>query len=105
MSAWYAAVLEFETSIDGLTGDGALCELSIRLVLAGGDVEAREKALAVGAEAVHSYRNEDGELVLWNFRGLRELQRIESEVMEDGVEVFSRLYRRGTPVFELPERE
>lgn len=88
MEQWYGAQLRFRSH-----GGGAesLLDNSVRLIRAPDDATARLRAEAVGREAEHSYLNEDGETVSWRFEGVVALHSIDEDVLEHGVEVFSRL--------------
>ena len=88
MDQWYGAQLRFRSEGGG---SDSLIESSIRLIRAPDDATARVRAEAVGREAEHSYLNEDGETVSWRFEGVVALHSIDEDVLEHGVEVFSRL--------------
>lgn len=98
MSGWFSVVLEFEAQVhDAPTGDDGLCEASVRLINASDIEDAHKRAMDLGRESEHHYFNELGERVTWQFRGVVEVQEVGSETIVDGIEVFSRLYRKGCP--------
>lgn len=97
MKKWFSVVLGFEAQIAGAVVDrDGLREASVRLVEASDEVTAHTKAQQLGREAEHEYRNECGENVVWKFLGVGAVQEV-GDPIHDGVEVFNRLHRAGTP--------
>ncbi len=94
---WYVALLRFETEIDGAAEDGALGEVSYRLVDAVDESAAKAVALAIGVEEQVAYPNEEGEEVFWRFVGVDELAEVDGE-LKSGVELYSRMYRKESAV-------
>lgn len=70
----------------------SLYEESTRLIKAANEEEAREKAVCLGKEAQHSYANDSGEMVAWEFVEILEVQELCEENFYDGIEVFSRMF-------------
>ena len=97
MNSWYSAVLIFEAEVAGKPSPNALCEASIRVFEAPDLSCAEEKATKTGPLCEHGYVNENGENVHWHFREVLEVQTLDEATIEDGMEVFSRLFRRDHP--------
>src|SRR5438128_1028259 len=90
---WYAVNLLFEGCHAGQPPENNLWEERIMLF-------EGESADAVGVEASlygkneeHQYTNEAGEQIHWRFRGVDDVQAIDSAILESGTEVFSRFLR------------
>jgi hypothetical protein len=94
MSSWFSAALLFEAEVGGECAADSLCEVSIRLLSAANLELAKERAAALGRDGEHGYTNASGEQVVWRFRGVLEVQELEGGVLEDGVEVFSRMFTK-----------
>lgn len=94
MNTWFAARLIFETEIGGRPSSDPLCEESIRLIEAPELDAAEAKALVIGKESEHSYENEEHEVVQWRFKGVLEIYELCESQLTDGVEVYSRMYRK-----------
>ena len=94
MNTWYAARLVFEAEIDGQPSEDPLCEESIRLLEAPDLAAAEGKAVLVGKESEHAYENEYKQVVRWRFRGVIELQDLCESQLSDGMEVFSKIFRK-----------
>ena len=103
MASWYSAKLLFRSTIDGAAVAQPLCEESIRIVLAETDEAARVRAAEIGRLAEHEYVNESGELVRWSFVAVLDVQDLCVNELEDGAEVFSRLFREGNSGAEAAE--
>jgi len=93
MASWYSAKLLFRSTVNGLIVAQPLCEESIRVLVAETDEAAQVRAAEVGRSAEHEYVNEHGELVRWSFVAVLDLQDLCVTELEDGMEVFSRLFR------------
>ncbi len=90
---WYSAKLLFRADVCDGVNVPRLHEESTRLIQADTEDQARDIALQIGVESQHSYQNEDGNSVNWQFVEVVEIQDLcESEVYS-GIEVFSRLFR------------
>ena len=95
---WYIAVLVVTSSVsDGPTEP--LVDLQFRLVRAADDEQAYHRAIELGSQESHSYRNADGALVSWQYIGLHDLRELQEQELAHGVEVFNELTR--LPVTEL----
>lgn len=97
MDKWFSALMELEAEIGGLPQHDGLCEASVRLFRATDVAAAQDKAEVLGRQLEHDYLNENGEPVVWRFRGVIDVQEVEEDSIVDGVEVFSRLYRKTRP--------
>jgi hypothetical protein len=95
---WYIAVLVVASRVDGASAE-PLLDLQLRLIRAVDDEQAYERAVEVGSQATHSYRNADGAVVSWQCLGLNDLRELGEQELVHGVEVFSQLTRR--PATEL----
>jgi hypothetical protein len=89
--SWFCVRLVFRTSVAG--HEGILQEDSWVLIRASSLSAAEARAVVMGQERVHSYPNESGEIVTWNFAMVAAVQEIDGSAPEDGVEVFSELSR------------
>ena len=95
---WYIAVLVVASRVDGGSPEPPL-DLQCRLIRAIDDEQAYQRAVEVGEQASHSYRNADGAVVSWQCLGLNDLRELGEKELAHGVEVFSQLTRR--PATEL----
>lgn len=89
---FYVAVLLFRATHDGQAGD-VLFEESFTLLTASGEEEARVKALALGTNREHSYRNENGELITWKLDRVVDVCLAVDDEITDGAELYSRHFR------------
>jgi len=96
-SRWYTAVLVLEGAVNGQAQ--AEPEIQFRLLEARDHEEAYERALEIGAQAEHSYRNSDNHEVAWSFRGLADLTEVVDGAPRHGAEVYST--RSRLPIAEL----
>jgi hypothetical protein len=88
---WFSVKLLFETVVsDGMDAD-PLQERSIRLVSAEDEEGARKKAVTLGKDQQHSYKNDEGAMVEWQFIRVLEIQDLCEPELYDGMEVYSRL--------------
>ena len=83
----------YRSSIDGESGESDLWEEQIIAIRADSESEAHEKAMKFALSQEHSYFNENGENVRWEFHKIERIFFVESEKIEDGTEVFSRFLR------------
>lgn len=84
---WYLAKIVFQI----ICGDGAHAaqfDEQLRLIAAGNDVEAFEKAIAIGNSEQESFYNLKRQLVRWQFINVPELHSLE---LADGAELYSRI--------------
>jgi hypothetical protein len=102
---WYAAVV----ILKGVAGPGwddeRLTERQLRLVRALNPDAAYDRALVVGREAEHEYKNEAGEEVRWRFVGLAELAEISDAELRDGSEVLSTYSAADAELLTRPREE
>ncbi len=92
----YFACLLFDSHVEDESGIAPLRDESIRLIVAKDEDDARRKAEELGKELEHDYENEDGSRVWWRFVSLIDIQEFCEDELADGVEVYSRLNRKGT---------
>jgi hypothetical protein len=90
--AWYSAIVIFESTVDGFVKKKQLCEQSIHLILAPNDDIASQKAIRIGKEKEHEYKNESGENVIWKFVQVQDVQEVTQNELVDGLEVHSKLF-------------
>lgn len=79
-----------------IVGDSSyqpIIEESIHIFLAASREEADEKAFLIGKRGEHSYKNDQEEDVHWQFVNVLEIQSLSTDTIEDGMEVFSYMYR------------
>ena len=96
MANWYSAKLLFRSTVDGATMAEPLCEESVRILRAETEEAAVARAAEIGRSAEHEYVNERGEVVGWWFAEVLEVQDLCINELQDGAEVFSRLFRGAT---------
>lgn len=94
MPSWFAAVLLVRSRAELGWDDDPIVDCQVRLIRANTAEMAYEQALALGRAEEHSYRNDRGETVRWEFLGLHDLVEIGGEP-GDGVEVYSWLAALG----------
>jgi hypothetical protein len=104
-SRWYAAVLILKGHAGPAWEDERLTERQLRLVRALTPEAAYERALSLGREAEHQYRNEAGEEVRWQFVGLAELAEIDDAELRDGSEIFSTYSAADAELLTRPREE
>lgn len=96
---WYVAVMVVACTVNGREADDDLVDLQCRLIRATDPESAFAEAMALGPLHDHSYLNEAGQLVRWEFKGLHRLERLVDQELEHGSEVYSSLVR--TPYQDL----
>jgi hypothetical protein len=94
MTNWFSVVLIFEAEVDGICPLDALCEASIRVVEAPDAESAKGKAATLGFQAEHNYQNDMGQMVQWRFREVVEVQDLGETSIDDGIEIYSRMFRK-----------
>jgi len=85
---WYLAKIVFQI----ICGDGehmAQFDEQLRLIAAGNDDEAFEKASAIGKSGEDSFYNLKQQLVKWQFVNVSELHHLRQ--LNDGAEMYSRI--------------
>ena len=90
---WYVAVLVFRGIVINDSSDTPLLDHQVRVLRAIDPESAYLGALSLGGQAEHSYRNAQGELITWEFLGLKELSQLGDVDIGDGTEVYSWLSR------------
>lgn len=102
---WYVAVLVVECQVAGDATDEPTVDLQARLVRARDPEHAYQRALELGATAAHSYSNESGQRVSWEFRGLHTLERLMNQDIAHGTEVYSRIVHEPPEQFVMPKED
>lgn len=85
---WYVTKIIYQI-ICGSGAHSAQFDEQLRLVSAGDETEAYEKAKHIGQMEEEVFGNEKGKLVQWKFVGVAELCRLSQLV--DGAELYSRI--------------
>ncbi len=94
---WYVATLLLRCKVgDGDVGPWA-CDEQVHVLRAHDEDEAFDKALKLGQEEEHSYKNAYGEVVSWSFIGLENLEELSSPSIRDGTEIKSRIFEESNP--------
>jgi Domain of unknown function (DUF4288) len=88
----YICVSIHEASSDA-KGFVALFEERLTLIKAGSRDEATSKAQTSVKAARHSYKNEDGQTILWACRRIVEVTEIVDSSLADGAEIYGRYFR------------
>jgi hypothetical protein len=95
--------------LKGVAGPGwadeRLTERQLRLVRASDPEAAYDRALRLGRDAEHEYKNAAGERVRWQFLGLAELAEIEDAELRDGSEVLSTYSAKDAELLTRPKDE
>ena len=86
---WYAAVLVVEARTGAAWDAEVLLDHQVRLIRAVDAEQAYARALALGAAQARSYRNPDGDEVVWRFAGLADLAELAEPHLADGTEVYA----------------
>lgn len=71
----------------------ALFQETFCLVRAKDDIDARTKAEALFNAMIHSYQNEQGEVVSWSLREIVDVSLIGEPSLKHGTELYSRHFR------------
>lgn len=97
---WYVAELIVGCQV-GIGPKGkALIDRQIKVLRASCPEAAHKRALEVGKQENHSYKNSSGEKVSWRFAGLSNLKALQVDEILDGTEIHSCL-ERGKPKMEI----
>jgi hypothetical protein len=91
--SWYSVRVIYKSTIAGVEKPDSLREESVRVFTASNDDEARTKRENVARAGEHSYKNESGEIVQWLLDSVENAQHLGEEILSDGTEVYSRLFR------------
>jgi hypothetical protein len=94
---WYSARLLFVAESKGETESNPLCEESIVLVLALDENDAKTNAENAARKMEHDYLNDQGEKVEWKFAGMMGIQDLCEQTLENGTEVYSRMFWKSKP--------
>jgi hypothetical protein len=84
---WFVAVLVFESSIPGGWSEPSV-DIQFRLVRAADAEAAFERAVHLGKQGEHAYENAYGQMCVWTFKGLKDLDDVLAEEFVDGVEIY-----------------
>jgi len=101
---WYVAVLVVQARVGEGWQDDVLIDHQVRLLRASDPETAYQRALMLGASAKQTYRNGEGEEVVWTFVGLADLDVLSEQRVEDGIEVYS-WRSRGDPTEAVVPKE
>lgn len=85
---WFTASLLFKSVHSPSSSRPAVWELSIRLLRAETEAEARTEAERIGNATPASYQAQSDQ-VTWRFEGVESICAIESETLQHGTEVYS----------------
>ena len=85
---FFVAVLVLQSQA-GDWDDKPIVDHQVRIVRAPNATTAYARALRLGAAENATYRNQDGQVVTWEFLGLSELDHLADDQLHDGGEVFS----------------
>ena len=97
---WYVAELIVVCRVRKSSKGKALYDCQIKVLRADDHEAAYRRALQLGKNENHSYKNSADETVYWRFAGLANLQELLDEEISDGTEIHSRL-ERGDPKSEI----
>lgn len=97
---WYVAELIVSCRVGKSPKGKALYDRQVKVLRASTPEAAHNRALELGKEENHSYKNSAGERVFWRFVGLGNLEELHSRAISDGTEICSRL-QRGDPKSEV----
>ncbi|GAB4094361.1 DUF4288 domain-containing protein [Flaviaesturariibacter terrae] len=85
---WYLAKIVYRiTCGDG--SHGPQFDEQLRLLLAGTEAEALQRATGMGVQGEDCFRNQEQQLVTWNFVNVPELYPLETVL--DGAELYSQI--------------
>ncbi len=93
---WYVATILIKAIVNDDTSGPWLYDEQIRVIRAPNEEEAYRKALLFGKEEEQSYLNEYGQIVIWEFSGLINLERLDNPI-KDGTEIRSHLFHSIEP--------
>jgi len=91
---WYLSKIVFQI----VCGEGQHTpqfDEQLRLIIAGNEQEAFDKAVALGEKEQDGFYNPEQQLVQWKFINVAELYKLSG--MLDGAEVYSRIYETDDP--------
>ena len=102
---WWVARLVLQVRVGEDDTGPWLCDEQVRVIKAADKHQAYEKALRLGREQEDSYPNSDGEIVVWSFLGLSDLDMPLNGTIDDGTEITSNLSRETSPTSLVRRRE
>ena len=97
---WYVAELIVSCRVGKSSKGKTLYDRQVKVLRASTHEAAYQRALELGKEENHSYKNSTGEKVFWRFAGLGNLEVLQDKEISDGTEIYSRL-QRGDPKSEI----
>jgi hypothetical protein len=87
MTGWFSAAVVFEISVNGEVDDQR--SISLLVVRAADEQQARDAALAHGKAEEVDYKNSDGEPVHWRCTEVLLAEPLLDDELTDGTEVYS----------------
>ena len=106
-SNWFIATLILQCEIAGnpsLPGEWT-CSQQIFLIQAIDREIAYDKAMNFGKSQEVSYPNAEGEEVAWKFVGLENLELLPDNIIQDGTEIWGRIFHSNDPHALVVEQE
>jgi hypothetical protein len=100
---WFIGVLVLGSRVDQGAVVPPLIDLQYRLIRAADAESAYDRALELGRQAGHEYRNAAGEQVFWQFVGLRDLREVDDAELSDGTEVYGYMVRAEPEQVAVPK--
>jgi hypothetical protein len=101
---WYVAELVVCCRVGKITKGRMLYDRQVKVLRASTHEAAYKRALELGKEENHSYKNSAGKMVYWQFVGLGNLELLQNNEILDGTEIYSRL-QRGHPKSEVRRKK
>ena len=102
---WYVTTLILQCKVGNQDTGPWTCQEQIRILKAGSNSEAYQKASELGKEEEHSYTNIDGESVVWEFIGVEDLEELSENKISDGVEIRTRVWKEDNPLEFIREKK
>jgi Domain of unknown function (DUF4288) len=102
---WFVATLIVGCRIENVIEENYMYDEQVVLLKAPDENAAYEKALKIGKEQEVNYKNSDGENVIWEFLGLEDLEELDGNRIQDGIEIKSRLKESDDPSQKAKSRE
>lgn len=97
---WYVAETIVRCRVGKARGRKVVYDRQIKVLRAANHEAAYKRALRLGRDENHHYKNSSGEIVYWEFIGLADLDTLTEGKIGDGMEIHSRL-QRGDPKAEV----
>jgi hypothetical protein len=89
-NSWYVVTLILKCLIAGRAQTPTTCFEQIHLIEANDGNSAYDKALQLGKLQEHSFKNNEGKIVSWEFVGIQNLEEILDKDIRDGIEIRNR---------------